>query len=316
MVKKRKLNKAKKRKRFYKANRNHKSSLFCLSFREKEHLLELCNAVNGTAYTNPDDVTVCTLEDAVYIGIKNDISFLFGEMLNLYEHQSTRNPNMPMRGLLYLARNYESYIEQNQLNIYGKAQVKFPLPQYYVFYNGKEDEPDRRELWLTDAFSKIEGKESCLECKAVLLNINYGHNIELMEKCQRLKDYAVFIHYIREKDVEMNLTDAVDYAIDRCIEEGILKDLLTKCRGEVRNMVLSTYNKEAYERDLKEEGREEGLRLGKDRMKKELNELYKKLLDSGKKEELEKALRDETYLEKLLQDKGYLEKLMKGSDGE
>lgn len=196
MVKKRKLNKAKKRKRFYKANRNHKSSLFCLSFREKEHLLELCNAVNGTAYMNPDDVTVCTLEDAVYIGIKNDISFLFGEMLNLYEHQSTRNPNMPMRGILYLARNYESYIEQNQLNIYGKAQVKFPLPQYYVFYNGKEDEPDRRELWLTDA---------------------------------------------------------VDYAIDRCIEEGILKDLLMKCRGEVRNMVLSTYNKEAYEREEKKD---------------------------------------------------------------
>lgn len=105
----------------YGINREHKSCLFCLTFREKEDLLNLYNAMNDTEYQNPDELIVYTLEDAVYIGVKNDISFLVGEMLSLYEHQSTRNPNMPMRGLIYFARNYESYIEQNNLNMYGSV---------------------------------------------------------------------------------------------------------------------------------------------------------------------------------------------------
>ena len=266
MVKNKQLNKADQK--FYKANREHKSSLFCLSLREKKDLLELYNAINGSDYQNPEELIIYTIEDAVYIGIKNDISFLFGEMLSLYEHQSSQNPNMPMRGLLYLARNYESYIDQNSLNIYGSKQLTFPLPQYYVFYNGTWEEPDRQELRLTDAFPKIDGKEPCLECKAVLLNINYGHNAELLKKCKRLKDYAQFIHYIRRNQAEsMNLTDAVDEAIDRCIKENVLKELLLKCRGEVRDMVLTTFNKELYERDLKEtcmeEGRAEGMAQGR-----------------------------------------------------
>ena len=102
---------------FYSANPKHKDSLFRLTFREKKDLLELYNAINDTDYQEPEELLVYTLEDAVYISIKNDISFLVGEMLNLYEHQSTRNPNMPMRVLLYFARNYESYIEQNNLNM-------------------------------------------------------------------------------------------------------------------------------------------------------------------------------------------------------
>ena len=301
MVKTRKLNKADQK--FYEVNREHKSSLFCISFREKKDLLELYNAINESAYQDPEELIIYTIEGAVYIGIKNDISFLIGEMLSLYEHQSSRNMNMPMRGLLYLARNYESYIERNSLNIYGSKQLKFPLPQYYVFYNGTQEEPDRQELRLTDSFPKIEGKEACLECKAILLNINYGHNAELMEKCKRLKDYAIFIHYIRNNQSEgMNLTEAVDDAIDRCIEEDVLKELLVKCRGEVRNMVLSTFNRELYEKDLKAEGREEGKAEGREEGKRELNTLYKKLLDAGRQDELAKAVRDEVYLEKLWQE--------------
>lgn len=121
---------------FYSINREHKDCLFRTVFQEKEDLLELYNAINDTDYQDPDALTVYTLEDAVYMGIKNDLSFLVGGILSLYEHQSTRNPNMPMRGLLYLARNFEAYIEQNGLNMYSSMLQKFPLPQYYVFYNG------------------------------------------------------------------------------------------------------------------------------------------------------------------------------------
>lgn len=257
--------------KLYGVNREYKSCLFCLTFQEKKDLLSLYNAMNDTDYQNPEELIIYTLEDAVYIGIKNDISFLVGEMLNLYEHQSTRNPNMPMRGLLYFARNYESYIEQNHLNIYGSVLLKFPLPQYFVFYNGEKDEPDRKEMELADAFPRIEGKEACLNCKATLLNINYGHNKELMDKCTRLKEYSTFIYYIRRNRAQgMGLNEAIDLAIDTCIEEDILKELLVKNRGEVRNMVLSTYNKEAYERDLREEGRIEGREMEKQEIARKL----------------------------------------------
>ncbi len=235
---------------FYEINREHKDGLFRVVFRERKDLLELYNAINGTDYKEPDDLIVYTLEDAVYIGIKNDISFLIGEMLNLYEHQSTKNPNMPMRGT--------------------------------------EDEPDRKTMKLSDAFYQIEGKEPCLECTATLLNINYGHNALLMEKCKQLRDYAFFIQCIRENQRKgMNMQQAVDQAIDDCIAGDILKELLVKCRGEVRNMVLSSFNREAYERDLRAEGREEGREEGE--AKKLIEQVCKKL----KKDKSPEVIADE-----------------------
>lgn len=245
---------------FYEVNRKHKDSLFRLAFQEKKDLLELYNAINNKDYKDPEELIVYTLEDAVYIGIKNDISFLIGEMLSLYEHQSSQNPNMPMRGLIYLARNYESYIEQNNLDIYSSVLQKFPLPQYYVFYNGQKEEPDRKLLHLTDAFSKVEGKESCLNCTATLLNINYGKNAELMEKCKQLRDYSILVYRIRENQNEdRDLKSAVDKAIDDCIDDDVMREFLVKCRAEVRNMVLS-YTLEDHEKKLKRIGGQEHLK--------------------------------------------------------
>lgn len=134
-------------------NRTYKDSLFRMVFQEKKDLLDLYNAVNETAYTLEDDLIMYTLEDAVYISYKNDVSFLLGEQLNLYEHQSTLNPNMPIRGLLYMSRNYEAYIELNHLDIYSSVLQKLPMPQYLVFYNGEDSAPERQVLELTDAFS-------------------------------------------------------------------------------------------------------------------------------------------------------------------
>ena len=116
----------------YYINRKHKDSLFKIAFREKENLLELYNAINDSDYDNPEELTIYTMEDVVFMGIKNDISFLIGEMMNLYEHQSTENPNMPIRGLMYFAENYESYIARNDVDIYSSTLQKLPFPQYYV----------------------------------------------------------------------------------------------------------------------------------------------------------------------------------------
>lgn len=234
-------------------NRNYKDCLLRIVFKEKKDLLELYNAINGSDYQNPEELIVYTLKDVVFMGIKNDISFLIGEMLSLYEHQSSKNPNMPIRGLMYLARNYSAYIAQNNLDIYSTTLQKLPFPQYYVLYNGIEDEEDRCTIELEDAFPKIEGKEPCLKCTATLLNINYGHNREIMERCKALNDYSFFIQKIRDNQaLGMPLPQAVDSATATCIQQDILKDILLKNRAEVKNMVLGIWGTENHLRKVKE----------------------------------------------------------------
>lgn len=255
-------------------NHNHKDCLIRIAFREKKDLLELYNAINGSNYKDPEELIVYTLEDVVFLGIKNDISFLISEMLSLYEHQSSKNPNMPIRGLLYFARNYESYIARNGLDIHSSTLQKLPFPQYYVLYNGREDEKDRCTIKLEDAFPEIQGVEPCLTCTATLLNINYGHNQEIMERCKTLKDYAIFIQRIRDnQDSGMELALSVKKATADCIEEGILRDILLKNRAEVENMVLGTWGTELHLKKVKEE--QEQMEKQREEMEKQLEEMEK-----------------------------------------
>jgi hypothetical protein len=247
-----------------KLNRNYKDRLFRLAFQEKKDLLDLYNAVSGRQYTNPDDLIITTLADAIYLGMKNDISFLVSDVLNLYEHQSSFNPNMPVRGLNYFADTYREYIDRNGFDIYGEKLIRLPMPQYIVFYNGTKEEPDRIELRLSDAFLCQNPEEKgCLECRATMININYGHNKELMDRCRRLKDYAVFVSRIRNNEKRgMALDEAVKQAVHSCIEEGILADILKKNRAEVCNLILYEYDEQrqlaiAREGAMKA-GREEG----------------------------------------------------------
>ena len=168
-----------------KVRRGYKDSLFRMVFREKKELLSLYNAINGTNYDDPDELVVTTIEDVLYMGRKNDVAFLIEDVMNLYEHQSSWNPNMPLRGLLYITMLYQGFIEQNHLDIYSSSLLKLPVPRYIVFYNGTSDEPDEQELRLSDSFVK-QDNQSCLECRATVLNINYGRSKELLEACRKL----------------------------------------------------------------------------------------------------------------------------------
>lgn len=245
-------------------NTKHKDVLFRMIFSDKKDLLELYNAVNDTDYQDMDALTITTLEDALYMGYKNDISFLFGEMLSLYEHQSTPNPNMPLRGLLYFARNYQAYIDRNHLDIYSSVLQRIPLPQYIVFYNGTQEMPERKILRLSDAFPKHPGKIPCLSCEASLLNINYGKNKKIMDRCRKLEEYAILIAEIRLwLDKGFPLGAAIDRAVDACIEKHILESFLAKHRAEVRTMVLSTFDQENHDRILKEHSEKIGFNHGK-----------------------------------------------------
>lgn len=242
-------------------NRKYKDTLFRMVFKEKTDLLDLYNAINGTAYDNPEDLEINTLENVLYISMKNDVSFMIDGMMNLYEHQSTKNANMPLRGLLYFARLLEEYILDNDLDIFSSKIQKIPTPKYIIFYNGEADEPDERTLHLSDAFIKEGG---CIECEAKLLNINYGRNHVVMEKCRRLEEYSIFIATVRKyKKEDYSLKKAITLAIDECIEKGILLDILTKERNEVLAVVLETFNKELYEKNLKADAYEDGVQFGK-----------------------------------------------------
>ena len=237
-------------------NTKYKDTLFRMVFKDKKDLLDLYNAVNDTHYEDADALTVNTLENVLYISMKNDASFIIGNTMNLYEHQSTRNENMPLRGFLYFAKLYENYISENDIDLYAGKIQKIPTPKYVVFYNGIENEPDQRIMRLSDAFIKEGG---CLECEVVLLNINYGKNRELLEKCRRLEEYALFVATVRKyKSEDVSLRKAITFAIEECIQKEILKDILTKQRNEVLEVVLSTFNQELYEKNLKQDAYEAG----------------------------------------------------------
>jgi hypothetical protein len=180
---------------FILTQKNYKDKLFNYLFgreERKHYLLSLYNALNDKDYTNLDELTIYTIEDAIYMGYKNDVSCLIAsdEVLSLYEEQSTYNPNMPIRGVIYFSELYQKYIKTNRLNIYGSSLIKLPTPQYYVFYIGKRNMPEKIELKLSDMFY---GRTDVLECIATMININIGNNMELIKKCKPLYEYSTFI---------------------------------------------------------------------------------------------------------------------------
>ena len=266
--------------RNYIANREYKSTVFSKLFGEdKENALSLYNAVNGSDYTNADDLIFTTLDDVVYMKMKNDVSFLFDKTLSLYEHQSTYNPNMPLRGFLYFADLYRQLIKDNE-RIYSKKLVKIPAPKYIVFYNGdKKDMPEQvKELYLSDAFD-MEVEPGRFEWTATMVNINAGMNMGLLNKCEALGGYVTFVDKVRTYNKSMPLTDAVDQAVDECVEAGVLEEFLNKHRKEVRNMVLTEFDEEKFLRMVREEeraeGHKEGLRAGR------LEDLLERLRELG-----------------------------------
>jgi hypothetical protein len=197
----------------------YRDRIFRMIFKGQEEFLELYNAMNGTSYDKPEDLIVTTLENAIYIGMKNDVSYLVYDQLAVYEHQTTDNPNMPLRNLFYVANIYSNLVKRQ--NLYGTVLIRIPAPQFVVFYNGKNPKPERFELKLSDAFEE-NSSEPALELKTTVLNINYGYNKELMEKCKTLKEYSIFVDRVRKYSEDLPFAQAMEKAVDECITTGIL----------------------------------------------------------------------------------------------
>ncbi len=223
-------------------NDEHKDRVFKYLFGNPENrawTLALYNAVNGSNYENPEEIEYNTIEDAVYLGMRNDVSFIIIDDLHLWEHQSTYNPNMPMRFFLYAAKLYEKYIAGSDYYPYSSVLQPAPRPKCVCFYNRTGNQSERKILRLSEAF----GSEGGIEVFVTMLNINYGKNRELMETCEPLSEYAWLVETIRKNQRTMrNLEAAIDAAIEEMPDEFVIKRFLLQNKAEVKGMFLTEYD--------------------------------------------------------------------------
>ncbi len=211
-------------------------------------MLSLYNAVNGSDYQNPDELEITTLDNAIYMRMKNDISFLIDGYMSLYEHQSTFNPNMPLRDCLYMLQIYQNYIDSQELDLYSSVLLKIPTPRLVVFYNGQEKMRNEEMciLRLSDSYERPE-KEPALEC-----------NRDMMEKCPKLYEYSYLVAKIRENQASgKTLEGAISTALEDCLAQGYLTELLTTYKREVTGMLLYEYDERKHLKNTYEEGRQQ-----------------------------------------------------------
>lgn len=266
------------------ANKEYKSDVFSMLLQDKKRAMEIYNAINGTDYDDPELVEMTTLDDKSFsLTVRNDASFILDANLSLYEHQSTYCPNMPLRDLLYFASIIQKRIKAQKRDIYGGRILKIPVPHFVVFYNGKEDAPDQYDLRLSDAFEK-ETEDPEIELVCHVYNINSGKNTPLLSKCQTLREYMYFVDMVRKNnEISGNLEDAIEKAINQCMEENVLRDFLAQHREEVMHVMTLDYTFERRLEMQRAEAIEDGERIGKEIGKEEkLSEQIRKKIQKGK----------------------------------
>ena len=240
--------------------RNIKDSLFVALFTNEEAARELFNAICNAHYGPETPVVITTLDDVLYRGIKNDLSFTVGDVyMALFEQQSSFSRNLPLRILLYIARMYERLIPNKELH--KETLLKVPRPRPVVLYTGRDSaksamDKDRLVLRLSDAFKGEPSPFGSLELEAPVLDITPGHNEDLLQRSPRLRGYMGFITRLREQERTMPRTEAVLAALDWCIAHDILADFFREHRKEVSNMILNELTNEDAIEAAREETRE------------------------------------------------------------
>lgn len=248
-------------------NQKYKDTFFRILFRDKKALLSLYNALNDSHYEKEEELEIVTLEGCVYMGMKNDLAFILDYHLYLYEHQSTVNPNLPLRDLFYVSQEYQKLLEEQSKSLYSSVGVRIPALRFVVFYNGRASQPERQILKLSDLYQYQE-ENPMLELQVLMLNINHGHNEWLKEKCTTLKEYMEYVERVRyyTDERKLELSEAVNKAVEECIQEGILEEFLRRNKAEAIMVSLFEYNEEeemqrliaAEREDAESKGREKG----------------------------------------------------------
>ncbi len=262
--------------------RNYKDSVFRVLFKGKKELLSLYNALYKTDYRNPDELDVVTLENAIYMKQKNDLACILDLRMSVIEHQSSINPNMPLRDLKYIVDLFDKITKEQ--DIYSRKLILLPCPSFVVLYNGAEPQPEYSEMRLSDAYMGKVDKIN-LELIVSQYNINDGFNEKLKKDCPTLMGYSYFVNLVRKYLEQMELTEAVDIAVDECIENDILKEFFMNNRREVESMSLYDFNEELHNRTLYEEGVEDGI-------EKNQQTIISRMLDKGTSVEMIHELTD------------------------
>lgn len=283
-----------------KGQKKYKDTIFRMLYKDRERALSLYNSVNGTTYDNPEMLEFNTLDNAIYMNVKNDLSFLIANQVNLYEHQSTLPVNMPLRDLFYVADILQKMYRNR--TIYDSRMIQIPNPDFVVFYNGASKLPERMELKLSDSFLNPTDQPS-LELKVTVLNVNSGMNEQIKEKCPSLKEYITYVEKVRNYAETMELTEAVNRAVNECIAENVLKDFLLDQKAEVVKLSIYEYDEERELQLIREGEREIGREEGKDK----LNKLYQRLKSDNRVADLMKAIDDKEYQNRLMEEYGISE---------
>lgn len=298
-------------------NREYKDRLFKFIFGRvdrKEWTLSLYNAVNGSHYTDPQDIEITTVENAIYLSMKNDISFLIADTMNFYEHQSTYNPNMPLRMFIYASMVYSKYATEAESSIYSSTLMKLPYPKLVTFYNGERKKPERKVLRLSDAFECTE-KDSDIEVKVLMLNINYGCNKELLERSRPLYDYSFFTSIVRKlKKKGCSMETAVHNAIRELGDDSQIKAFMLAEEETVTQLCITEYDEareneklwnEAMAKGLEkglEKGLKKGLSEGRKMEAERMDRLVSELLKADRVDDLKKATSDSEFKNKLFRE--------------
>ena len=240
-------------------NRRYKDSVFADLFGEdrnaKKNFLALYNALYATNYHSTSILKNIRLKQTMYMSFANDVSYLVdNKIIVLAEHQSTVNPNMPLRCLEYVTRLYEHI--QNPRNRYSRTLKKIPLPAFYVFYNGVEKLPAKQVSKLSDPFI-MQPETPSLELVVKLININYDKDSQILKSCEPLGQYSRFVDAVR-RHIAVDKEHGFENAIKECIKNNILKEYLQRKSREVVNMLIAEYD---YDTDIAVQ-RQESLMLG------------------------------------------------------
>ena len=292
-------------------HREYRDRLFCYIFgseAHKEWTLSLYNAVNGTAYTDPGLISITTIEQVLYMGMHNDVAFLISDEINLYEQQSTPNPNIPLRLLQYTANIYERLISLWKKNKFGTTLIQLPVPKLVVFYNGLADQPEERTLNLSDAFAEDVRDESDISVRVRMININKGHSAGVVNSCKPLNEYTWLVDRIRTYGSRMPLETAVDLTLREMPEDYQIKPWLEANREGVKRMLLTEYDEAKTMELFREEGREEGRAEGREQGFTlgiaRLAQLMAKLFSQGRSADAERAANDEDFRNRLFEEYG------------
>ena len=279
-------------------NRSHKDSLFVDYFSKdrewKQHFLSLYNALHGTNLQVADTTLErVNIDQVLYKSYYNDIAVLVdGQFILMIEHQSTVNPNMPLRLLEYIARIYGNTVDSRAK--FSRHLVPLARPEFIVFYTGNQKLPPESYLYLSDSFpNQPPNADLTLELKVKVCTIRSEHPSPVVHSCPDLEQYVQFLELVEEARAA-DRTEPLKWAIQEAVHRNILRDYLERKGGEILSILMTEYDyatdmavqkEEAYEDGLfvgLATGREEGISIGLERgaYQKAL-ETARSLLDYG-----------------------------------